>query len=487
MSPTEKPAKPVAIYTRVSEQGRRSDEELLSHDIQRGKVEKYLAGVELEAAPEVFEDTDRSGGTMSRPAFDRAIAGVLSGVYGGIAVASLSRLGRTTIGVLTLIKEIEDVGGVVICLTPRVDTSSPEQRAMLTVFLAFVTLEREQAVVGAKSLAEKKLSEGTSTGGRAPVGYDFEITGVDSNGKDIRGWLVPNADAPHVLEAFQRCVDGQTYGRISDYLNEVGVLTNRGNQWVISSVKLLLRNEVYAGVRRYGDVRQEHAHEAIVSDLLWRRVQKRLVPADGPKTRVRGDGHVLGQGLCRCGKCGGSLSRGVANGKYPTLRCQGRGGGHSVISYAKAEDWIIGVAFAKGVGWTVERSGGNSEEIEAADASLALARDDLAEVEALKGTIRPAAFAVALSEAQAALEAAEDARDALTAKPEQERFLTAFGSRQRFEELPVPEQRGILRQIVSKVVLAPGRGSSAERIEITFTDGSLHPAPFNPDAVPSKG
>lgn len=67
MSPDAKPKLPVVAYTRVSEQGRRSDEELLSHEIQRSKIEHYLASADLTVSPETCEDTDRSGGRMLPP------------------------------------------------------------------------------------------------------------------------------------------------------------------------------------------------------------------------------------------------------------------------------------------------------------------------------------------------------------------------------------------------------------------------------------
>jgi site-specific DNA recombinase len=484
MSPHKKPDRPVAVYTRVSEQGRRSDEELLSHDIQRDKVARYLEGRSIPASPEIFEDTDKSGGKISRPAFDRAVAGVLDGTYGGIAVAKLSRFARTTSSALDLIAKIEDAGGTVIILDLNLDTSTAAGRAMLTVFLAFVTLEREQAIEGAKDLAVKKLTEGTSTGGVAPAGYEFEIVGQDTNGKPLRGWITPNADAPVIAEAFALAAAGTTYGKVSDFLNESGVRTGRGNTWSVRATKLLLANEVYLGVRVYGSVRQEGAHVGIVDGALWRKVQKRLAPQEGAKTRTRGEGHVLGSGLVRCGHCDAPMSKGAASTKYQTLRCQGRGGGHAAIIYHLAEDWIVGVAFAHGVGWMQERTGGNSEEIAAADAALALAREDLRDVEALQDSVRPAAFLVALSGAQDALEAAVEARDALSSEPESERWLTALGAREKFEELPVAERRRVLRQIVERVVLASGKGSPSERLTITFVDGTVHPAAFDPERVP---
>src|SRR5438552_14445858 len=90
------PSKPIAVYSRVSEQGRRSDEELLSHDIQRDRVGAYLKGKGLTASPTKFEDNNRSGRKMSRPSFDKIMAGIRAGKLSGIAVYKLSRFGRNT-------------------------------------------------------------------------------------------------------------------------------------------------------------------------------------------------------------------------------------------------------------------------------------------------------------------------------------------------------------------------------------------------------
>src|SRR2546428_5562512 len=199
MSPKQKPTQPIAVYTRVSEQGRRSDEELHSHNLQRAKIESYLGAHDMVAVTEKFEDTDTSGRRMSRPAFDRAVAGIRSGTYGGIAVARLSRFGRKTSGILELIYELEELGAAVIVLDPPIDTSTAAGRAMLTVFSAFVTMEAEQAQEQAALVAEKKIAEGKGMGGWAALGYEYESLGKDSNGRNLRGWLLPSADAENVL------------------------------------------------------------------------------------------------------------------------------------------------------------------------------------------------------------------------------------------------------------------------------------------------
>jgi DNA invertase Pin-like site-specific DNA recombinase len=479
----QKPIRPVAVYTRVSEQGQRSDEELHSHDLQRMKIEGYLAAHDMVPAAEKFEDTDVSGRKMSRPAFDRAIAGIRSGTYGGIGVARLSRFGRKTSGILELIYELEELGGAVIVLDPPIDTSTAAGRAMLTVFSAFVTMEAEQAQEQAALVAEKKIAEGKGMGGWAALGYEFESLGKDSNGRNLRGWLVLSADAEHVEAAFRLFVNGGTPGKVADFLNGLGLRTGRGRPWGIESVRKLLMNEVYLGVRKYGDVRIEAAHEAIVPMPLFRKAVtklgytytpgKGLARLGGPVTRTRGEGHVLGEGLVRCGLCGGALVKGSANGKYGTLRCLTRGPGHPSIIYARAQEFIVSEVI-RHIGWTMQHSGGNAEEFKAAQARLALAREGLADVEASEfdSDWTPLAYGKALAKAQREVEAAEEALARLDPTESTIRFLTPLGTRRAFDELSIPEQRQVLHGMIERVVLAKTKGSAEDRLRIEFKDGS---------------
>jgi hypothetical protein len=287
-----------------------------------------------------------------------------------------------------------------------------------------------------------------------------------------------------VLEAFTKFDRGElaSVGRVADFLNENGLRTRptkkhpHGKPWNIHSVKGFLQRESYSGVRTYGDIRIPDAHETIVPADVFRRVQRRLEPKDGaPKTRVRGDGHVLGEGLMRCGACGGGLSRSVANGSYQTLRCNSRGHGHASISLPAAEDWVVGVAFAH-AGMSIHVEGGNAEAVAAADTRLEAARAELAEVDALRGTVSAASFAMAHSDALKAFEEAVDARAELEPLGGTARLVFPAGNREKFETLAVPEKRAALRSIVKQAVVAPGRGHVSQRITVEFQDGEYHPA-----------
>jgi DNA invertase Pin-like site-specific DNA recombinase len=493
MSPKVKPKLPIAIYTRVSEQGSRSNEELLSHDLQRTRVEKYLDAKGLTASPEEFKDNDRSGGSMSRPALDRIVAGIVDGSYGGLAVAYLDRFARNVPEALALIDRLERKGAAVIALDTDFDTSTAVGRATLTVILAFNALYREQAAEKAHYLADTKLDEGTSLGGTAPVGYEFEIIGHDEHGKALLGWYVRKEPEATIVElAFTKFASGElsTVGRVADFLNENGLTTSRDRPWKRQNTRGFLAREAYIGVRvynRYGkdddgkkiivSTREvEGAHEAIVEPWLFRKVQAMLVPKGPTGPRVRGEGHTLGGGLIRCGKCGDGMTKGRANGKYLTLRCNGRGGGHASARYSLALDYIISTAFAH-AGMTVREEGGNMAEVEAADGLIALAREALAEVEALRGTIAPASYAQAHSDASRGVELAEDARAELALDPGVASLIFPLGNKEAFEALSIPAQRDALHGLISRVVIAPGREHIGSRLSIEFADGSVWPAP----------
>jgi hypothetical protein len=234
----------------------------------------------------------------------------------------------------------------------------------------------------------------------------------------------------------------------------------RAEAWDRHSARAVVSNAIYMG---------DETHEQIVKPWLWKKAQ---APEAEKRTVVRGEGHVLGGGLVRCGHCGGGLVKSPSGRGNPNLRCDTRGPGHTAVSYPRAEEFIVSETM-RWIGWTAEHSDGNAEEFEAAEARLAEAREELAEVEALRGTVSPAAYAVALSDAQEAVEAAEESLAGIERTDGTTRFLTPLGTREKFEALSVPERRRALHAWIERVVLSPGKGSAQERLTIHFKDGAV--------------
>jgi DNA invertase Pin-like site-specific DNA recombinase len=300
--------------------------------------------------------------------------------------------------------------------------------------------------------------------GPTPAGYE----------RDAEGRLVQNGLAPVIREAFELKGRGGSAGEVAKLLTASGVRTYRGRSvWTRATAQSLLCNEVYTGLHPCTCNCGESVHRPqweIVPRWLWRKAQ----PGRAELPYSRGEGYVLGEGLCRCGHCGGGLVRsGTAKGRYRQLRCKAVGRGHAAISYAKAEQHIVSAAIEHlGLRMSELHVGDDADEVEAAQAARASACEELAEVEALRGSISPASYAQAHSDALAAVESAEDALAALDRGEEwwrQPYLLTiAGGNRLAFDALSVPEQRRLLHEQIARVTLRPGRGAAEERLEIEW-------------------
>lgn len=103
------------------------------------QTERQLVGVALD---KTFEEK-LSGKDMNRPALQEMLAYVREGDT--IHVHDLSRLGRSTVDVLTLVDELSSRGVSVHFHKENIVTGddSPMGKAILTIFAALATAERE--------------------------------------------------------------------------------------------------------------------------------------------------------------------------------------------------------------------------------------------------------------------------------------------------------------------------------------------------------
>ncbi len=478
MSPANK-AKPLIAYLRQS----RTKERSISIGEQRDAIEQWAkARVETVVFDDRYVERNVSG---AKPWQERELGAVVAalqaGEASGIAVAYQDRLARPTwLQEAEVWEALSDADGRLVCAAEGTDfrpgnIEHSDARLLYRIKAATARHAWERHCRNWRKGKHAAWERGAYVG-PAPAGYS----------RDGNSGLMPNEHAPVIRAAFELKAQGGSASEVAKLLTASGVRTYRGAAvWSKMAARSIFPNEVYCGLHRCTCgcgaevVRPEWE---IVPRWLWRKAQ----PGKATTPFSRGEGVALGGGLCRCSVCGGGLVKSsTAGGRYTMLRCQAVGKGHACISYPLALDWILGVVFVHAVGWTAERSGGNADEIAAADARVEAAREALAEVEALRGTVRPAAFAVALSDAQAELEAAEEARAGLTLEADDVKWLTPLGSREKFETLSVPEQRRVLHKLIDHVVVRPGRALVSERVTVTFADGSVYPAPFDPAFVPA--
>ena len=135
-------------------------------------------------------------------------------------------------------------------------------------------------------------------------------------------------DRPHVLRAFEMSADGKSSPEIVRYLRDQGyTATHR-------AVSHMLRNELYCGHIVWGELRHENAHDAIVSDRLFRRVQARRKPVGrkSPSQRLLARLSVL-----RCGSCGAAMVTDNKLYRCSSRECESR----AAVSASKIEALVL--------------------------------------------------------------------------------------------------------------------------------------------------
>jgi DNA invertase Pin-like site-specific DNA recombinase len=452
----KKITRPLDLYVRVSRVGGREGDSFISPELQEEKCRALAKARGLQVG-EVFIDLDRSGGKMDRPEFKQVLARIKSRQSGGVVVARIDRFARTLIGGLQAINEINEAGGVVLTADGEFDTSTATGELVLSIMLSLAQFELRRIREGWKEAQDRAKARGVHIG-VARVGYVRQADGT----------LAEHPEHLEVVkEAFALRTHGGSWGETARLFTERGVPTARSSSvWSRQSVHHLIGNRAY------------RAPDGPIPAWQWDKAQP-----DGSRLRaMRGDGYALGLGLCRCATCDAGLVRTHSKGQT-FLRCPTIGKGHVAIGYNKVEDYILSRAFSHIGVMVKEKPGGNGQALRQA---VEEARGEVAALEEQIGTTLPAGAKqrLALEQAEAALAEWQAQVDAPRGLAD---FLTPVGVRAEFEKLPAPEQRRVLRQIIKRVVLKPGRAHVAKRLEIEFADGTKWPPGFDPERVPTIG
>lgn len=187
------------------------------------------------------------------------------------------------------------------------------------------TSERVQRSM--RSLADKGLPHGKLLYGYTRTyGPNRELISIDPHPEQ----------APIVKEIYKRTLAGDSLYSISRSLNERGVPTRRpvrnprreGQGWITQSVRQVLQNPAYAGLRVHqGTVVGKARWKALIDEQSWKKAQG-ILQSPGRMTRT-GDStakHLL-SGIATCGICGSPMltakqyagrNRDRAGNKIPT-------------------------------------------------------------------------------------------------------------------------------------------------------------------------
>jgi site-specific DNA recombinase len=156
-------------YVRVSLQ--RQVEEGHSIEAQSQKIKEYCVLHNL-LEPVIMADHGISGkSTDNRDAFNQMVSLVKSGDT--IVSYSLSRLGRSTLDILNLVKNLKEKGVALFCLDKQIDLNTTEGNMFLSILASVNEFEREQAAART-SMVMQNMSKMGKLRTRGPFGYRAE-------------------------------------------------------------------------------------------------------------------------------------------------------------------------------------------------------------------------------------------------------------------------------------------------------------------------
>lgn len=292
-----------AVYARIS-----SDTEGTRAGVERQVTDCQTLAESLGwVVAGTYVDNDLSAYTgKRRPEYERMLGDLADGLVDAVIVYNIDRLTRRPAELEAFYEAVKAAGGQPVrFVTGDTDIGTDDGLMMARVLGAFAAKESANIGRRVKRKMEQIAAEGRPHGGsNRPFGYADDKTTV----------VAEEAETYRVLVA--RFLAGESTRSLATWLNDQGVSTVTGKDWITTTLKGMLTNPRYAGLRAHrGTVIGPAVWEAIISEDDHRRVLAKY--AEKKMTGRRAPQRYLLSGMLRCHQCGTRLysSARTTNGK----------------------------------------------------------------------------------------------------------------------------------------------------------------------------
>lgn len=306
------------------------------------KMLKELAGKKNLKIGEVYKEVVSGESISSRPEAIRLLKDVQTGIWKGILVVEVERLARgDTIDQGTVAKSFQISDTKIITLTK---TYNPNNEFDEEYFEFGLFMSRREYNTIKRRLNRGRVvacQEGKFVGSTAPFGYDKKRINGD------RGFfLVENDEARIVKLIFELYIqDGMSIFKVKQKLDLMGEKTRKNKKFNTSSIRELLRNEVYLGkikwnsrktIKKYIDGKvvltrprndnfdlYDGMHKGLITEETWKKTQEKLKINTIKVEQWNSDLKNPLASIVICGKCGAKMQRRPykKKGFEPTLMC----------------------------------------------------------------------------------------------------------------------------------------------------------------------
>jgi site-specific DNA recombinase len=257
-------------------------------------------------------DDGYSGKDTNRPAFKRLLRDARTGKFKYVVVHKLDRFSRNVVDTLTLFKELEAMGVVVVSATEMFDFSTPIGRVLLTLLVAFAQWFLDNLSEETKKGKRERWEQGKYNGSSVPFGYTVAFQ------KDL-GDGIPRPNEHHTVieQAFFLSRGGLSDSKVATELNRRQAAAPEGlGRWTKDTLTQILTNRFYIGEVQYkGEWREgEHKEYALIDPRLFEEVQQIRKTRAYNRTGSKQERDYPLAGVLYCGKCGERFRAGLERG-----------------------------------------------------------------------------------------------------------------------------------------------------------------------------
>ena len=306
----------------------------VSIETQKILLEQYCQAHSITEY-EFYCDDGYSGTNFQRPAFQQMLSDINAGKINLVIVKDLSRFGRNYVEVGLQVEHFKEQNVRFIAADDHYDSTVNEDDLMFPMRNVMNEMYARDVSKKTKAAKKAKARAGQYIGSKPPFGYK-----LDPN--DRHHLVIDEPAAEVVRRIFRLTAEGVGYNKITRIFREEKVLNpiayfNQHNpdyfksdywrkefDWHVTSVRVILNNEVYLGRLVYGKQRAksmkskqvvkcpredwivvENCHEPIISQELWDTAHKVM----SSKHRPAKTGEVqMFAGLLYCADCGHALT-----------------------------------------------------------------------------------------------------------------------------------------------------------------------------------
>lgn len=328
--------KPLAGYRRltVDRYGNK-----IGFDIQTDQI-TAIAASQGETIGEWYEDRDLTAADLSvkRPGYERMLADIQAGKWGGIAVWRLDRLVRLTREFERCWSIVEDTGGMILsCTNPLASTRDQTGLIFMRLLVMFAEMEIDGMRIRATAHQQRKRETGKyKGGGKRAFGFEGASKGHDSECADpdrckgcgpiLNPGRIGIAHVPTevalIREAADRIINlNQSPTTVLKDWAKRDVRGSTGSLFNGTTLMNVLTSPRIAGLREYTTVDEETGEErtvfvkaewdAILDRDTWEKLR---AMRKGQVKRGRPHEYLLTGGGVICDQCERPL---IANVSYP--------------------------------------------------------------------------------------------------------------------------------------------------------------------------